>query len=108
MHQHRMSVEQMRLVFKTGFRIVDSGLFLFIAPAPDGEHRFMGMVRKKLYKRAVDRNRVRRVLKEAFRQKAIEKSSSALWVVADLRSWEGGLANSQLFHLMSRCLERSD
>lgn len=75
--------DQFKTLFKTACRLEDNGLFLLWVPSSDEHIRVSTIVRKKLYKKAVDRNRVRRVCRELIYayQTQIKKS----WVIFELK-----------------------
>ncbi len=105
MSSHRLSGDQIRLVYKTGFRIKENGLFLYALESPDGTLRLAEIVRKKLYKKAVDRNRVKRSVREALRTSGLFREDRAYWFVFDLRSWNEPLEKNTLFHLSNDLLK---
>lgn len=58
---------EIRRVFKNGRRLTRGGVCLFLLPT-QGPSRVATSIRKKQYKRAVDRNRIKRWTREYFRK----------------------------------------
>jgi ribonuclease P protein component len=96
--------DQFRRIFKTGSRLDDNGLFLFWIPSPDGQLRVATVVRKKTYRHAVDRNRVRRVLREVVRKHRAELGSA--WIVFDLKQTTT-ICGSSLYDRSKQMLRKS-
>lgn len=90
--------DQFRSIYKTGCRLEDNGLFLLWAPSRDEHTRVATVVRKKLYKKAVDRNRVRRICREVIYSSQSEMR--AAWVIFELKQ-KTHLDDSSLHH---RCM----
>lgn len=83
--------ETFRKLYRTGRRFETIGLRLFWVPGTDHSTRLATVVRKKTVKHAVDRNRIRRVIRETVR-KEMEFFPSPLWLLFDIREFptEGG------------------
>lgn len=96
--------DQFRSIYKTGCRLEDNGLFLFWAPSKDEMSRVAIIVRKKLYKKAVDRNRVRRICRESIYSSHTQMN--AAWVIFDLKQ-KTMLDDSSLHHRCMALLQKS-
>ncbi len=95
--------DQFRRIYKTGSRLDDNGLFLFWIPSPDGAVRIATVVRKKTYRHAVDRNRVRRVLREVVRKH--RDQMHGCWLVFDLKQ-KTAIQGSSLHHRTLELLQK--
>lgn len=99
--------EQFRQVFKAGTRLSSGGLVLRFAPSPDGIHRISYIIRKKNFKLAVHRNRIRRQLRESFRQNQM-KVSSPMWFIFDYQPEIKNMVEESLFQRAKELFEKVD
>lgn len=81
-------------------------LVLRFCPSPDGQSRLSYVLRKKLLKKAVDRNRVRRQIREAFRL-VYSEFKQPLWLVFDYQPSVKNCVDDGLFDLTSDLLTQS-
>ena len=66
--QRLLTAEDYRRVFaKAGFKVSDQHLLILARPAQTPHSRLGLVIAKKHVKRAVDRNRIKRILRESFR-----------------------------------------
>ena len=85
MREYRINKADMfRLIYREGRRLNSDGLRIFYIPAPDNKMRYVGVVRKKVYKSAVSRNRVKRVLRESF-FRYLPQLEGKYWILIDLK-----------------------
>lgn len=85
---------EFRQVFAQGRKHVCNGLVV-IAAANDQEHARLGLaLAKRRIRRAVDRNRVKRLVRESFRQARIHLPSTDIVVLA--RSRTASMSNASL------------
>lgn len=86
MRKYRINKADMfKLIYSEGRRLNSDGLRIFYISAPDNIMRYVGVVRKKVYKSAVSRNRVKRVLRESFFE-YLPKLNGNYWILIDLKT----------------------
>tara|TARA_B110000483_G_scaffold54284_1_gene67624 strand:- start:2713 stop:3042 length:330 start_codon:yes stop_codon:yes gene_type:complete len=93
-------------VFKTGTRLSSGSLVLRFAPSPDGQNRLSYLLRKKNLKLAVDRNSVRRQMREAFRMNQL-CLNQPLWMVFDYKPPVRNQVEDGLFWIASDLLSQA-
>ena len=86
------AADSFRSLYRTGHRREVPGLRFFWMPSPDGSTRAATVIRKKVAKRAVTRNRVRRTMRELVRSE-MANIPAPCWMLFDVQSVpEEGLA----------------
>lgn len=86
---------EFRAVFRRGRKFVRPGFVLIAASGPRSEARLGLALAKRRIAKSVDRNRVKRVIRESFRY--ARASLGAVDIVVLARSRTGGLPNAELF-----------
>ncbi len=86
---------QFRAVFADGEKFVSRGFVLIAARSPAGRSRLGLALAKRRIRRAVDRNRVKRVTRESFRQH--QNLSCPVDIVVLARSHTSRMTNAELF-----------
>ena len=76
--------DSFRRLYRTGHRRVVPGLCFLWMPSPDGKTRFATLVRKKVAKLAVTRNRLRRMVRETVRPE-IAGLPEPCWMLFDVK-----------------------
>lgn len=94
----RQSAE-FRLVFRGGRRYVRSGLVVIARCTAHDTARLGLAIAKRRIPRAVDRNRVKRVVRESFRNWRLNLGRFDIVVLA--RSGTSGMSNQRLFEQLS-------
>lgn len=95
---------EFRRVFAQGQKFVSNGFVLIAAPS-DGLSARLGLaLAKRRIRRAVDRNRVKRVLRESFRRVRVELGAVDIVVLA--RSHTATMSNPELFTQLARTWPR--
>lgn len=84
-----------RAVFKSGRRYARPGLVVIAAPGGGRKARLGLALAKRRIPRAVDRNRIKRVIRESFRCR--RAGLGAVDVVVLARDGTAGMSNRQLF-----------
>ena len=64
---HRLTKPQYKVVFDRKQTVYGYTLAMWVAALPDADRRVGVVVSKRTFRRAVDRNRAKRLLREAFR-----------------------------------------
>ncbi|MDH5183756.1 MAG: ribonuclease P protein component [Gammaproteobacteria bacterium] len=95
---------EFKQVFDHSTRSSDSNLTVFCRPNSQGNARLGLAISKKQLKRAVDRNRIKRLVRESFRQHQFVLSSLDLVVLARRSIHE--LDNRQVLHALERHWQR--
>ena len=90
---------QFRAVFANGEKFVSRGFVVIAAPLAAGRSRLGLALAKRRIKRAVDRNRVKRVARESFRHHQDTLASVDIVILARSRTDE--LTNAQLFEQLT-------
>ena len=91
---------QFRAVFANGEKFVSRGFVVIAAPSTAGRSRLGLALAKRRLKRAVDRNRVKRVVRESFR--CHQHGLASVDIVILARSRTGYMTNAELFDQLSR------
>ena len=91
---------QFRAVFANGEKFVSRGFVVIAAPSTADRSRLGLALAKRRLKRAVDRNRVKRVVRESFRHH--QHGSASVDIVILARSRTGYMTNAELFDQLSR------
>lgn len=86
---------EFRRVFAEGERVVAAGMVVIAAPGGHDTARLGLAIAKRRVRRAVDRNRIKRVLRESFRHVRAALPSADVVVLARERA--GAMSNAQLF-----------
>lgn len=86
---------EFRAVFAEGQKFVCPGFVLIAAPREDCRARLGLALAKRRIARAVDRNRVKRVLRESFR--GVRMQLGGIDVVVLARSRTAAMSNAELF-----------
>lgn len=84
-----------RAVFARGRKFVTSGFVIIAAPRDDIRPRLGLALAKRRIRRAVDRNRVKRIVRESFRQNQTRLGGVDIVVLA--RSRTENISNTELF-----------
>ncbi|MDF2182544.1 ribonuclease P protein component [Neptuniibacter sp. CAU 1671] len=85
-------------------KVPDQPLLLLARPNPLGYARIGFIISKKNVRLAVKRNRVRRIMRESFRQTQHQLPAVDMIILA--RKGIGELENEQLHKLMQKCWSR--
>lgn len=94
-HARLLKPAEFSRVFKKAIRSSDRMLTILAAPNDQGHPRLGLAISKKNAKRAVDRNRIKRIIRESFRQNQIRLPAIDLVVMAKPQTKSA--TNSELF-----------
>ena len=89
-------------VFRKNVVSADRFFRVMACPSQTGRARLGMAVSRKVDKRAVGRNRIKRVIRESFRQWRVSPESAALDVVVLVRPEAATICNETLFHSLNK------